>query len=160
MPSFPNKDIQQIHYSETSAAERFNLLQKIRATAHRFSTENGEKSKSNFDKEACAHKFKIGGKVLISNDVYTCKNHPKPVKSFKHPGEIVDINDTNAKVKIGNKIKLLNINKLKLFLQEQEGEAETDLPDLVLLINLSHAKSINYKNAASLELLMLNEEQH
>jgi acetyltransferase-like isoleucine patch superfamily enzyme len=114
LPLFPNEDIQQIHYSETSAAECFNLLQKIRATAHRFATENGEKSKSNFDKEACAHKFKIGGKVLISNDVYTYKN-PKPVPSFKHPGEIVDINDTNAKVKIGNKIKLLNINKLKQF---------------------------------------------
>jgi hypothetical protein len=47
LPSFPNKDIQQIHYGETSAAEHFNLLQKLRAKAHQFATENGEKSKSN-----------------------------------------------------------------------------------------------------------------
>jgi len=29
LPSFPNEDIQQIHYGETSTAERFNLLQKL-----------------------------------------------------------------------------------------------------------------------------------
>jgi len=28
LPSFPNEDIQKINYGETSAAERFNLLQK------------------------------------------------------------------------------------------------------------------------------------
>jgi hypothetical protein len=68
--SFPNEDMQQIHYGETSAAERFNLLQKIRAKAHSFAIEHGEKSKSNFDKNTCAHKFKIGNMVLISNDFY------------------------------------------------------------------------------------------
>jgi Integrase core domain len=34
LPSFSNEDIQQLHYGETSAAERFNLLQKLRAKAH------------------------------------------------------------------------------------------------------------------------------
>ncbi len=29
LPSFPNEDIQKIHYGETSVAERFNLLQKL-----------------------------------------------------------------------------------------------------------------------------------
>jgi hypothetical protein len=29
LPSFPNEDIQQLHYGETSAAETFNLLQKL-----------------------------------------------------------------------------------------------------------------------------------
>jgi hypothetical protein len=33
LPSFPNEDIQKIHYSETSATERFNLLQKLRKRA-------------------------------------------------------------------------------------------------------------------------------
>jgi excinuclease UvrABC nuclease subunit len=49
----------------TSAAERFNFLQKIRAKAHQFATEHGKKSKHNFDKTTSAHKFKI---VLILND--------------------------------------------------------------------------------------------
>jgi Integrase zinc binding domain/Integrase core domain len=34
LPSFPNEDIQKVHYGETSAAERFNLLQKLRKMAH------------------------------------------------------------------------------------------------------------------------------
>jgi hypothetical protein len=40
LPSFPNEDIQQIHYGETSAAEHFNVLQKIRATAHQKTVKN------------------------------------------------------------------------------------------------------------------------
>ena len=74
LPSFPNKDFQQIHYVETSGAERFNFLQRLRAKAHQFATEHRLKSKTNFDKNASDHKFKIGDKVLISNDFYTGKN--------------------------------------------------------------------------------------
>jgi hypothetical protein len=81
LPSFPKEDIQQIHYGETSAAEQFNFLQKLRAKAHQFSTKHGEKSKNNFDRNASAHKFKIGDKVLISNDFYTGKN-PKLAPQF------------------------------------------------------------------------------
>jgi hypothetical protein len=58
---------------------------------------------ANFDKNTMAHKFKIGNKVLISNDFYTGKN-PKLAPQFKGHGEIIDINDTNAKVKINNKM--------------------------------------------------------
>jgi hypothetical protein len=86
-------------------------LQKLRAKAHQFATEHGDKSKNNFDIAASAHKFKIGDKVLIANDFYTGKN-PKLAPQFKGPREIIDINDTNAKVKINNKIKVLNVNKL------------------------------------------------
>ncbi len=73
--------------------------------------------KINFDKSTSAHKFQIGDKVLISNDFYMGKN-PKMAPTIKGPGKIIDINDANAKVKIGNKIKVLNMYKLKLFLQE------------------------------------------
>jgi hypothetical protein len=45
--------------------------------------------------------------------------YPKLTPSFKGPGKIIDI---NAKVKIGNKIKVLNIYKFNLFLQEQKSE--------------------------------------
>ncbi len=82
------------------------MLQKIRATAHKFATEHRDKSKNNFDKSASAHNFKIGDKVLISNDFYTGKT-PKLAPKFKGPGGIIDINDTNAKVKITTKLKCL-----------------------------------------------------
>ncbi len=58
--------------------------------------------------------------MLISNDFYVSKN-PKLAPTYIGR-EIIDINDTNAKVKINNKIKILYVNKLKLFLQEHESE--------------------------------------
>jgi len=60
LPSFPNEDIQQLHYGETSAAERFNMLQKLRAKAHQSATDQGLKSKNTFDKNTMPHTFKIG----------------------------------------------------------------------------------------------------
>jgi len=123
LSSFPNEDIQQIHYGETSAAERFNLLQKLRTKAHQSATEQGLKLKNTFYKNTVPHQFKIGDKVLISNNFYVGKN-PKLAPTFTGPGEIIDINDTNAKVKINNKIKILNMNKLKLFLQNNDSEDE------------------------------------
>jgi hypothetical protein len=89
LSSFPNEDIQQIHYGEISAAERSNLLQKLRSRAHQFTTEQGLKSKNNFDKNTVAHKFNIGDKVLISDDFYVGKN-PQLAPNFTVPGEIID----------------------------------------------------------------------
>jgi hypothetical protein len=79
--------------------------------------------------------------------------------------EIIDINDTNAKVKMNNKIKVLNVNKLKLFLQNNDSEENQTILEYNFNDNVSdkpltraHAKLINYKNAAQLALLMLNKE--
>jgi hypothetical protein len=60
--------------------------------------------------------------VLISNKFYI-SHYPILAPSNKGPGEIIDIND--IKVKIGNKTKVLNVNKLKLFLQESETVKQT-----------------------------------
>jgi hypothetical protein len=54
-----------VHYGETSAAERFNLLQKLRKLAHNNATTNGQKTKEQYDKNTMTHTFKIGDKVLI-----------------------------------------------------------------------------------------------
>jgi hypothetical protein len=110
-----------------------------------------------------AHKFKIGDKVLISNDFYTGKI-TKLVPQFKGPGEIIDINDNNAKVKINNKINVLNVNKLNIFLQETNKDIDTELQDLNFKdfssdkpLTLIRTKLINYKNAAQRALIMLSE---
>ena len=50
------------------------------------------------------HKFKIGDKVLISNDFYVGKD-PKLAPTYTGPGEIIDINDTNPKSKSTTKLK-------------------------------------------------------
>jgi hypothetical protein len=81
--------------------------------------QTGKKQKNNmtkkqYDKKTMPHSFKIGDKVLISNDFDTMKN-PKLVPNWKGPGKITDIYDTNAKIKLKNKIKVLNMAKLKHF---------------------------------------------
>jgi hypothetical protein len=110
------------------------------------------------------HSFKIGDKVFISNDFYVGKN-PKLAPTYTGPGKIIDNNDTNAKVKLNNKIKILNVNKLKLFLQEHESDQEQTFLDYDFNdtssdkpLTQARAKLINYKNAAHLALLMLKEE--
>jgi hypothetical protein len=119
LPSFQNEDIQRVHYGETSMAQRFNLLQKLRKIAHDNAAANGQKTKEQYDKKAMPHSFKIGDKVLISNDFDTTKN-PKLVPNWKGTVKIIDINDTNSKIKFKNKIKVLNVAKLKRFYKSVE----------------------------------------
>jgi hypothetical protein len=159
LPSFPNEDIQKINYCESSSAKRFNLLQKLRKCAREFATENGAMTKMYFDKNSSAHTFKIG------NNFNTVKNH-KWVPNWKEPAEIIDINDTNAKIKIGNKVKVLNIEKFILLHQEAESEKDTEFEDLNLNdaqtdrpITCAHAKLIEYQNVAQLMLSILKEEE-
>jgi hypothetical protein len=68
-------------------------------------------------------------------------------------------------VKISNKIKILNVNKLKLFLQNEASEESQTFLDYNFNDNSSEkpltrtsAKLIKYKDAVQLTLLMLNEE--
>ncbi len=50
--SFPNEDIQKIHNGETSAAECFNLLQKLQKIAYEHASTYRQKAKIEFDKHA------------------------------------------------------------------------------------------------------------
>jgi hypothetical protein len=56
-----------------------------------------------FDKNTNGHKFKIGDKLLFSNNFYMGRN-PNLAPNYKEPAKIININDTNA-TKIWQKIK-------------------------------------------------------
>jgi hypothetical protein len=105
------------------------------------------------------------------------------VPNWKGPGEIIDINDTNAKIKFKNKIKVLNVAKLKHFYQnvgksvDKEGDARqfnqnfnqpnvkalTDFSDIFNKaqsegpITRAKAKLIKYKDAAQLALILIKK---
>jgi hypothetical protein len=73
--------------------------------------------------------------------------------------DINDTNDTNAKIKIANKVKVINVQKLELFLQEEDSEKDTHFEDLNSndvrfdhTITRACAKLIDYKNAVQLAL--------
>jgi len=45
LPSFPNPDIQRLHYGKSTAAECYQLLQKIRFWAKNIASDNSAKIK-------------------------------------------------------------------------------------------------------------------
>ncbi len=97
--------------------ECLNILQKLQKIAHEHALTNGQKTLEQYDKKT--HTLQISDKVLIANDFVTTKN-PKLVPNWKGPAEIIDINNTNAKVSLKNKIKVLNVSKFKHFFESVE----------------------------------------
>ncbi len=110
LPSLPAPDIERHHYGESIAAERFQMLQQARKLAQQTAAEQGEKYKNQYDKLASPHKFEIGQKVWLSDTTSIGKN-AKLTPNWIGPYQIIDINDTNAKLQIKNKQKVVNICK-------------------------------------------------
>ena len=117
LPSLPAPDIERHHYGESIAAERFQMLQQARKLAQQTAAEQGEKYKNQYDKLASPHKFEIGQKVWLSDTTSIGKN-AKLTPNWIGPYQIIDINDTNAKLQIKNKQKVVNIARLKMFVEE------------------------------------------
>jgi hypothetical protein len=113
----PAPDIERHHYGESIAAERFQMLQHARKLAQQTAAEQGEKYKNQYDKLASPHKFQIGQKVWLSDSTSIGKN-AKLTPNWIGPYQIIDINDTNAKLQIKNKLKVVNIARLKKFVEE------------------------------------------
>jgi hypothetical protein len=74
LPSFPNLEIQRFHYGESTAAEQYQLLQKIRFLAKNIANDNSAKIKDNFDKSAFSHDFKINDLVWFEEFAPLGKN--------------------------------------------------------------------------------------
>jgi hypothetical protein len=53
-----------VHYGESTSAERYQLLQKIRFIAKNIAKANQDNSKSNFDKNALLHSFNVEAKKI------------------------------------------------------------------------------------------------
>jgi hypothetical protein len=94
----------------------------------------GEKYKGNYDKKSVVHKFQIGQKVWLSDTTSIGKN-AKLAPNWIGPYEIVDVNDTNAKLKIKNKLNLLTLLKLNGLLKR--------LPNVFLKTNHALLRAIN-----------------
>ena len=174
LPSLPAPDIERHHYGETIAAERFQMLQQARQLAQQTAAAQGEKYKTNYDKQSSPHTFQIGQKVWLSDSTSIGKN-AKLTPNWIGPYEIVDINDTNAKLKIKNKLKIVNIARLKKFVEEantRSSESDQrlvqddpglfqDQQDQPLSRPMTRAfkKLTDLKNAATLAISLLADEE-
>ncbi len=127
LPSLPAPEIERHHYGESFAAERLQMLQQARKLAHQTANEQGEKCKNSFDKNTALHKFAIGQNVWLSNTTSIGKN-AKLAPNWVGPYKIVDLNDTNAKLKIKNKLKIVNIARLKPIVEEPNIRLSHDDP--------------------------------
>ncbi len=95
LPSFPNPEIQRLHYHESTSAERYQLLQKILFLAKNIANDNSAKNKDNFDKSAFPHDFKIDDLVWFEDFAPLGKNS-KLTPKWQGLGKITEINDTNT----------------------------------------------------------------
>ncbi len=120
LPSLPAPEIERHHYRESFAAERLQMLHQARKLAQQTATEQGEKYKTTYDKKSAEHKFAIGQKVWLS-DTTSIQKNAKLSPNWVGPYEIVDVNGTNAKLKIKNKLKIVNIARLKPFVEEAKN---------------------------------------
>jgi len=120
MPSFPNPEIQRKNYRESTSAERYQLLQKIRFLAKNIASNQGDKIKDNFDKHALPHKFVINDLVWYEDFAPLGKN-AKLTPKWQGPAKITEINDTNARLLLPNgKTKVLNVMRIKKFYKQPE----------------------------------------
>jgi hypothetical protein len=91
LPSFPNPDIQRLHYRESTAAEHYQLLQKIRFLAKNIASDNSAKVKDNFDKSAFPSNFSINDLVWFE-DFAPLGKYPKLMPKWQGPAKITEIN--------------------------------------------------------------------
>jgi transposase InsO family protein len=174
LPSLPAPEIERYHYGESFAAERLQMLHQARKLAHQTANEQGEKYKNSYDKNTALHTFAIGQKVWLSDTTSIGKN-AKLAPNWVGPYEIVDVNDTNAKLKIKNKLKIVNIARLKPFMEEtktclsQDNSRSSqsdpglsqDQQDQTLSRPMTRAfkKLTDLKNAASLAISLLADDK-
>jgi hypothetical protein len=101
LPSFPNPDIQQVHYGEYTSAELYQLLQKIRFIAKNIAKDNQDNSKTNFDRKALPLLFNIEDLVWYEDFAPLSKN-PMLTPKWSGPAKITEIYDTNARILLPN----------------------------------------------------------
>ncbi len=133
LPSFPNPEIQRLHYSESTSAKRYQLLQKIQFLARNIANGNSAKIKDNFDKSTFPHGFQINDLVWFEDFAPLGKN-PKLTPKWQGPAKITKDNDTIARVLLPNsKTKIYSIMRLKKFFApttDSKGEHDAQHIDL------------------------------
>jgi len=121
-PSIPGQDIQRKFYGESFASERLQILQKARQIAKENIEEKQIQFKEQHDKKAKDHNFSIGQQVWYMQSEFLGKNK-KLAPKYIGQATIIEINKSVAKIKTDkNKVKMLNLNKLKHFFPGEDKQ--------------------------------------
>jgi len=127
LPSFPNPDIQKIHYGENFAAERLNILNKARTLAKQHAEQKGKVYKDDHDKHARPHTFKQGQKVMLKEMTFLHKN-PKLAHQWSGPHEVLQADETNVSLKMQKtgKAKTVHVDRVKAFISPMTAEMQNE----------------------------------
>ena len=152
LPNLPNPETDRKRYGESFASERMELLQKWRQRALEISLNQREEQKYYHDRNASQHKFVIGQKVLLTENMFLNKNR-KIAHQFSGPFTIIEINDTNAKIKtLKGKIKNFSVDRLKHFIERDDAvqieknlinENDAEEKENLIKFNLPNKQLIN-----------------
>ncbi len=155
-----------MHYGESTLAEQYQLLQKIRFIAKNIAKASQESIKSNFDKNSFPHTFNVDDLVWYEDFAPLGKN-PKLTPKLQGPAKITEVNDKNARILLPNgKSKVLNIMHLKkLFSAPNNIPSENDTEPENLDFNLectitgpvtrAMKKLMDHKNGVQLAINVL-----
>ena len=125
-PAFPSGDIQRKFYGETFATERLQTLQKARQLARQHIDTNQAKYKEQHDKKSRPHDFSIGQRVWYTQTDFLKKNK-KLAPKYLGPATIIEINESVVKIQLdNNKLKKLNVKRIKHFVATDESENEEE----------------------------------
>jgi hypothetical protein len=146
-----------LHYGESTAAERYQLLQKIRFLAKNIANDNGAKVKDQFDKTAFPHNLAINDLVWFEDFAPLGKN-PKLTPKWQGPAKITEVNDPNARLQLPNgKTKIYNVMRLKKFFAPPPSTteaADSNNSDL----NFKEAPKITGPVKRAMKKLLLQKE--
>ena len=127
LPSFPNPDLREKFYGESSAAEMYQKLQIARNVAVENNLKATSDNKTVFDKKAKPHSFALNQLVLLEEYNFLGRNQKLSPK-FSGPHIILSLKGThNAEILMKNKRKVIvNIERLKPYFSADES-----LPELI-----------------------------
>ena len=129
-------------------------MRKARILAHQHAQRTGQVTKDNFNKNTKAHSLKIGDSVLIKEMNFQGKN-AKLAPKWIGPAKIIDVNDTNARIKTA-KGKEKAMERLKLFNSSEASTDQNDAshPDVDLKIRSDPEKCLTRAMAKLIKLQM------
>jgi hypothetical protein len=127
LPSLPAPEIQHQHYGESFPAERLQLLQHARQIARKNTEQQGLKYKANSDHHAVLPLTNLKWIKRCGCQTTALGKNPKLTPKWLGPYKIIDLNERNAKIEIKpNKVKIINISRLKAFHEEKQPRLSQD----------------------------------
>ena len=123
-------DLKKKHYGESSAAEKFQMLQQARAIAADNSIHSQNLNQKYYDLQAAPHQFHKGQYVWLKKENFLGLN-AKLAPKYEGPYLITNVKgQNNVTIKIRNRDVIVNVNRLKAYhsdskfsrLQDEEGQ--------------------------------------